>query len=89
MVPTIHRVNRFRELCAACLINAASVDPNPSESIALCHDATIPDLRRDEVARVLVGYLAPFPELLEVFEGGLVGTPCMGKYGVPSVYGVG
>ena len=60
-VPAKHGVDSFRQLSTTALVNAAGVDPNPSVTIALCYDATIPDLWRNDVAWVLARGLATFP----------------------------
>jgi hypothetical protein len=44
LVPTVHGIDCFRELGAACLINAASVDPNVIESVGRSHVAGVSDL---------------------------------------------
>ena len=52
-VPRIHRVDRLRKLRAARLVDAASVDPDPTVAVPLRDLAAPPYFGAREVARIL------------------------------------
>ena len=88
-VPVEHGVDRLGELRAACLVDAARVDPDPDVAIALCDETGISDLIGYEIAWDLACLLAPCVNSLDLLKcllrDGL--TPGVGEDGVALLHG--
>src|SRR5438034_1159470 len=75
LIPMVHGVDGFRELCAACLVNAASVYPDVFESVGCSDAAGIFDLR--------ISYLFCRMSTLYILKSNFLSFPCMRKDRVP------
>ena len=72
-----HRVDRFGEFCAARLVDATRIDPDPFVAAALRKNAALTDLRRDIIARVTGWRYTAIPESLDFLKGLLRSAPDM------------
>ena len=78
-VVAVHRVDCLGELRTARLVDAAGVDPDPLVAVLLGELAAPPNLVTDDVTGNLPGQGASLPQLLQLLERLLRGTPDMGK----------
>ena len=52
-IPSIHRIDRLRQLGAASLVDTASIDPQPFEAFAGCESATVSYLLTDMIPGIV------------------------------------